>query len=71
MRYNVKDTTKITDNYTIELLRARGVEDIEHFLNPTKEQLQDWRDLTNIHTAAKYVREVLKKDNPKFALVVD
>ena len=72
MKYEVKDTTNIYSNYGAELLKSRGIEDIIHFLNPSYEHsLQSWRDLSNIQEAAKYVREVLKKDNPKFALVVD
>ena len=72
MKYEVKDTTNIYGNYGAELLKSRGIEDIAHFLNPSYEHsLQSWLDLSNIQDAAKYVREVLKKDNPKFALVVD
>lgn len=52
MKYKVKDTTNIKNNYGIGVLSARGVEDIPHFLNPTKEHsLQDWRDLDNIREA--------------------
>ena len=72
MRYNVKDTTKITDNYTIELLRARGVEDIEHFLNPTKEHsLQSWEDLDDMRDCVAGMIATLNLDKPRFALVVD
>ena len=72
MRYNVKDTTKITDNYTIELLRARGVEDIEHFLNPTKEHsLQSWEDLDDMKDCVAGMIATLNLDKPCFALVVD
>ncbi len=72
MRYNVKDTTKITDNYTIELLRARGVEDIEYFLNPTKEHsLQSWEDLDDMKDCVAGMIATLNLDKPRFALVVD
>lgn len=72
MKYEVKDTTNIYSNYGAELLKSRGIEDIIHFLNPSYEHsLQSWLDLSNIQEAAKYVREILKKEKPKFALVVD
>lgn len=52
MKYKVKDTTNIRNNYGIGVLSARGVENIQHFLNPTAEHsLQDWRDLDNIREA--------------------
>jgi len=37
VRYEVRDTTKIDKNFGYNLLRARGIEDVEHFLHPTKE----------------------------------
>lgn len=72
MRYNIKDTTKITDDYTKQLLRARGIEDIEHFLNPTEEHsLQCWKDLNNIEDAVAIILNALTLDKPRFALIVD
>lgn len=72
MRYEVKDTTNITYDYGAELLKSRGIEDIAHFLNPTQEHsLQSWIGFSNIKEAAKLIRETLKEENPKFALVVD
>ena len=38
----------ITSDYGRNLLRARGVKDVECFLYPDKSALQDWRDLENI-----------------------
>ena len=38
----------IRTNYGINLLRARGVEDVEKFIKPTEDALQDWRDLKDI-----------------------
>lgn len=56
----------------MEILRARGINDIEHFLNPTKEHsLQDWKDLDNIREAQLLLADALNVGNPKFALVVD
>lgn len=72
MRYEIKDTTNITHDYGVELLKSRGIEDIAHFLNPTQEHsLQSWSNLSNIVEAAKLVRDTIKKESPKFALVVD
>lgn len=72
MKYNVKDTTKITDDYTKQLLRARGIEDIEHFLNPTEEHsLQSWNDLYDMEDCVKGMIATLELDKPHLALVVD
>ena len=72
MKYKVKDTTNIKNNYGIGVLSARGIEDIQDFLNPTEEHsLQDWRDLDNIQEAQLLLADALNVDNPKFALVVD
>lgn len=38
----------IRSDYSRNLLRARGIEDVDRFLNPTLDDLQDWRDLDNI-----------------------
>jgi single-stranded-DNA-specific exonuclease len=38
----------ITSDYGRNLLRARGVKDVECFLYPDESALQDWRDLENI-----------------------
>lgn len=41
----------IKKDYVRSLLRARGIENVEEFLNPTYTALQDWRDLENIEKA--------------------
>ena len=72
MKYKVKNTSSIKNNYGIGVLSARGIEDIQDFLNPTKEHsLQDWRDLENIDKALLLMADGLNKENPKFALIVD
>jgi single-stranded-DNA-specific exonuclease len=72
VKYKVKDTTNIKNNYGIGVLSARGIEDIQHFLNPTVEHsLQDWKDLDNIREAQLLLADALNVCNPKFALVVD
>ena len=40
------------NNYGENLLKARGVEDVEKFLNPTEDCLQDPMNLNNIHEGA-------------------
>ena len=72
MKYKVKDTTNIKNNYGIGVLSARGIEDIQHFLNPTVEHsLQDFKDLNDILDAVEILVAALDCDNPKFALIVD
>lgn len=60
----------ITSNYLKNLLRARGVENVEQFLNPTMDDIQDWRDLINIEKGATLLLEKLNGNKP-FALIVD
>lgn len=43
---------EINQDYTRELLRERGVENVELYLNPTKECLQDPKYLSNIEKGA-------------------
>lgn len=72
MKYKVKNTSNIKNNYGIGVLSARGIEDIQDFLNPTKEHsLQDFKDLDDVLDAAEILLAALDCDNPKFALIVD
>ena len=59
----------ITSDYGRNLLRARGVEDIDKFLNPDESCLQDWRDLDNINYGVEAIRTV--HNNGEIAIVVD
>lgn len=59
-----------SSNYVENLLKARGVENVHAFLNPTIEYLQSPLDLKNIRLgAALYTRVV--KSNGKILIVVD
>lgn len=69
MKY-VLTNEEIKANYGEEVLRARGVENVEEFLYPHPHQLQDAKDLDNIFTGAKIVYETVK-NNGKIALIVD
>lgn len=60
----------ITHNYLEELLKSRGVEDVHRFLNPTKEDIQSWRDLVNINEGIELIHDTLFNDKP-YALIVD
>ena len=37
MKYEVNEISNVKNNYGKEVLKNRGVEDLEAFLNPTKE----------------------------------
>ena len=50
-------------DYLINILKYRGVEDVEAFLNPSEKYLQSPRDLENIHEGAQLLIETLRKEN--------
>lgn len=60
----------ITDNFLEELLKERGVEDVHRFLNPTKDDIQSWKDLANINDGVKLIADTLSNERP-YALIVD
>ena len=59
----------IKKDYIRSLLRARGIENVEEFLNPTYTALQDWRDLENIEKALTLIDNLVT--NAHVGLVVD
>lgn len=59
----------ITSNYGENLLRTRGIEDTQHFLNPDESCLQDWRDLDDIEKGIELIAALGPNDN--IALIVD
>lgn len=72
MKYKVKDTNDINSNYGIEILKSRGIEDVDNFLHPTKaHSLQSWQDLEHILGGVGLITGALSKEKPIFALVVD
>lgn len=52
-------TEPITSDYGASLLRARGIKDVQAFLNPTLENLSDWHLLDNCKLGAKILGEIL------------
>ena len=71
MKYEVNEISSIKNNYGKEVLKSRGVEDLDGFLHPTEEQLQDWNDLYDIEDALAVMKSALECDTPHFALIVD
>ena len=59
----------ITSDYGRNLLRARGVEDIDKFLNPDESCLQDWRDLKNITEGIALIQNL--RPNASIGIIVD
>lgn len=42
MSFKYKDPKRINSNYGEEILKSRGVTDLDKFLNPTSENLQSF-----------------------------
>lgn len=61
----------IKSNYAEELLRLRGIDNLELFTNPTAECLQSWKDLDNIYDGLTLISRVLSLPEPKIGLIVD
>ena len=59
----------ITSDYGRSLLRARGVEDIDKFLNPDESCLQDWRDLDNITEGITLIQNL--SPNANIGIITD
>lgn len=67
----VKQINKdITGNYLEELLSERGVVDVHRFLNPTRDDIQTWRDLENIEEGIELIVSTIFSSAP-YALIVD
>ena len=59
----------IKSDYCKNLLRARGVKDVDRFLNPTADDLQDWRDLEHIQEGVNIIESL--PVNGHVAIIVD
>lgn len=59
----------INSDYGANLLRARGIEDIDKFVNPDESCLQTFEDLENIERGVQLIANL--KPNAKIGLVVD
>lgn len=60
-----------TEEYTKNLLRARGIDDFEGFVNPKPEYLQSPSDLAHIGIGAALYLRIVLQDKPKILLIVD
>lgn len=59
----------ILNDYGKNLLRARGIQDVDKFLNPDESCLQDWRDLENIEKGFELIIKL--RPNAEVAMIVD
>lgn len=60
----------ITSDYTKNLLRSRGVDNVDDFLSPTEENLQSWEDLDNIKLGVDLVKNTINDKKP-YAILID
>lgn len=60
----------ITSDYTKNLLRARGVDNIDDFLSPSEKNLQSWEDLDNIKLGVDLVKNTINNKKP-YAILID
>ena len=64
-KYNIKD------NFLENLLKERGIENVEEYLHPTERDLCNPYDLDNINEAANLLIEKLENKNSKICMIVD
>ena len=63
---------EITSNFIPELLKERGINDVEHFLNPTEQDLQTFKDLVNIDKGVQLIANLRPRaEYIKIGLIVD
>lgn len=63
---------EITSNFIPELLKERGINDVEHFLNPTEQDLQTFKDLVNIDKGVQLIADLQPRTECiKIGLIVD
>ena len=70
MYYKLNDKINNTGNYVQDILLARGIDDIEKYLNPTKEDLLPAKEIKNIDEGVKLLLRHLN-NNSKIYVVVD
>ena len=59
----------IKEDYGANLLRARGIEDVDKFISPDESALQDWGDLEHIDDGLQLI--FMMRPNARIGLVVD
>lgn len=57
-------------DYAINLLKSRGITDIERYCHTSAADLQDWQDLDNINVGVQLVADTLANNLP-IAIIVD
>lgn len=69
MIYKLNNNIKITNNFLNDFLKNRKIEDLQKFLNPSKDELYSFLLLDNIVTAAKCLIEHIKNNDNIFIQV--
>lgn len=69
MKYRLANQ-EIKEDYGKNLLRARGIQDVQTFLHPTKECLQSFEDLDNYQMGVKVIEKTISDKNP-YAIIAD
>ena len=70
MKYKLRDNFRTDENAIYDILRNRGIQDVEKYIHPTKEQENNPYDLENIEAAADMLIKHLKNNN-SICIVVD
>ena len=60
----------IYNNYGEQILRLRGIENVELFLNPDETCLQSWRALDNVDKGIEFIKQNIDDENP-LAIICD
>ena len=69
MKYRLANQ-EIKENYGENLLRARGIENVQAFLHPTKDLLQTFEDLDNYQRGVEAIESTIFLDKP-YAIIAD
>lgn len=69
MKYRLANQ-EIKEDYGKNLLRARGIQDVQTFLHPTKECLQSFEDLDNYQMGVKVIEKTISDEKP-YAIIAD
>lgn len=70
MHYKLNEKIRNSGDYVRDILEARGIIDVEEYLNPSKEDLLSPNELRYIDKGAKMLIEHLE-NNSKIYVVVD
>lgn len=60
-----------SDNYIRNLMKSRGIDDFDDYVNPSADHLQSPHDLKNIGQAAALYLRIVMQERPNILLVVD